>query len=295
MATLKRYPAITIALFALLSMPFASAGEISMSAEISNASIAFEDKDTLIVNLVWDGEPFLYQIDDFPMPTLEKLEILGSSSSVSTATDSTVSSGVITTRSLRYILQPVDFGTGIISPLNLSAKNRVTEEVSDLQTGRLTVEIAKPVPRKEPQSGKTVIYIIVVVVVVAAAGIAIVILVKGKRAGEKETPVDLSYLDALKDIKKETISDRKLFYSRLYRLLLAYLEKERALEVTGKTGQEVIDILGQLDDDAEKANLMRWINLAQAVKYRPEAPSAGDVENTYIAVCKFFEDKLSNR
>ncbi len=272
-----------------MALPVA-AGEISISAEVSAASIAFEAKDTLTVNLVWEGEPFQYQIDDFPMPTLEKMEILGSSSSVATSIDSSAEAGEITTRTFRYILQPTDYGTGVISPLNLTAKDRVSGEAHELQTGQLTVEIARPVPQPEPTSGNTTLYIIAVVLVFIGGAIAFLVL--RKRRPVEEKPADLSYLETLKEIKKETVADRKLFYSRLYRLLLSYLEKERGLEVSGKTGEEVIRAVDGLEDDAERASLMQWINLAQKVKYRPEAPSAGDVENSYNAVYQFFENKL---
>ena len=280
---------------ALVFASFAGAGEISISAEISQSSIAFEDKDTLTVKLVWEGEPFLYQIDDFPMPVLEKFEILGSSSSVSSAIDSTAASPEITTRTFRYILQPNDFGTGIISPLNITAKQRVTGEARELQTGRLTVEIAKPVPQSDSESGISVLYFLLISFVFIIGAGVLVIIIRRKKGRETDPPVDMSYLDSLREIKKETVSDSKLFYSRLYRLLLSFLEKERGLDVSGKTGEEVIRIIGELEDDAEKANLMQWINQAQKVKYRPEAPSSGDVENCFNAVHKFFENRLHQR
>lgn len=292
MATLKTYLSLVIALLVLTPLSVATAGEISISAEIATASIAFDAKDTLKVNLIWEGEPFLYQIDDFPLPALEKLEILGSSSSVSTAIDSTVPAGEITTRTFRYILQPTDFGTGVISPLNLTAKNRTTGQAYELKTGRLTIEIAKPVPKKKSGSDNNIPFIILIVTAVIIGVAVVIVVIKKKSQRQIDIPADESYIDALKEIKKETISDKKLFYSRLYRLLLSYLEKERGLEVSGKTGEEVIRIVDQLDNDAEKAVFMQWINTAQKVKYRPEAPSSGDVENSYNAVFQFFENKL---
>jgi hypothetical protein len=292
MATLKYCLITTIIFGALTAAQTGLAGEIGISAEISKASIAFEDKDTLIVKLVWEGEPFLYQMDDFPMPTLEKMEILGSSSSVSTTIDSTIEAGEITIRSFRYILQPIDYGTGVISPINLTAKNRVTGEAQDLQTGRLTIEISKPVPRPEPSSGNAAIYILIALVVVFGGGTAVYLVILKRRRQAEDVPADLSYVESLKEIKKESVADKKLFYSRLYRLLLNYLEKERGLAVSGKTGEEIIRIVGEIDDDAERANLMQWINRAQKVKYQPEAPSAGEVENSYNAVFRFFENKL---
>jgi len=291
MAKLRHYLTTTIAIILVMAGPLSADDAISISAEISSASMAFEAKDTLTVRLTWAGEPFLYQINDFPMPTLEKLEILGSSSSVASSVDSTVEGGEITTRTFRYILQPTDFGTGIVNPLNLTAKHRESGEAHDLKTGRLTIEIAKPVPREVPESGDSTLIFIIMAIVIIGGGVAAFIIIRRKPKAE-EIPADLSYLENLKEIRKESVADKKLFYARLYRLLLSYLEKERGLEVSGKTGDEVTQIVNGLEDGPEKANLTLWINLAQKVKYRPEEPSAGDVENTYNAVYKFFEDKL---
>lgn len=290
MATLRHYLTTTIALAGMLAAPALAADGISISAEISSASIAFEAKDTLTVSLSWEGEPFLYQIDDFPMPVLEKLEILGSSSSVSSSVDSTIEAGEITTRTFRYILQPTDFGTGVVSPLSLTAKNRVTGEAHDLKTGRLTIEIAKPVPQIDAESGSATLYIILAVVIVVGGAVAFMF--ARRKSPVEEIPADLGYLESLREIKKETVADKKLFFSRLYRLIMAYLEKELGLEVSGKTGDEVAHILESLEDGPEKANLTLWINQAQKVKYRPDEPLAGEVENTYNAVYQFFESKL---
>lgn len=267
----------------------AAAGDLQLSSEISRTAIAFEDKNTLIVRLTWAGEPFLYTLDDFPLPTLEKLEILGSSTSVSSNVDSTVEAGEITTRTFRYILQPVDYGTGVINPLNVKAKNRLTEEVVELQTGRLTMEIAAPVARpKDKESSNVVLFIVIAAVLVIGGGGAYVFLRKKGRPSD-EIPEDRIYVDKLDSIKKETVADSKLFYSRIYRLLLLYLENEKGLNLSGKTGDEVLEAVNELGDDAERASLIKWLTTAQKVKYQPAAPSAGDVDGMYTTLAQFFE------
>ncbi len=269
------------------------AADISISAEISRASLPFEGKDTLIVKLVWEGNPFSYQIDDFPMPQLEKLKILGSSSGVASRPDAARLSGEVTTRTFTYILEPTDFGTGIINPLNLTATNRTTGDKQDLKTGRLTVEIAKPVPRKEAAS-KTGILLISLAIVVAGGGAAAYWMVKNRqrRAQPETAPGEKQYLDMLVDIKKETVSDGKLFYSRLYRLLLQYLEKEAGLALTGMTGEEVLSAVNHLENEQERAVLAAWLEKALKVKFRPEAPSPADIEDMYGTVVRFFEEKM---
>ena len=84
-----------------------------------------------------------------------------------------------------------------------------------------------------------------------------------------------------------------MFYSRIYRLLLLYLENEKGLALSGKTGDEVLDAVNRLDDNAERASLIAWLAAAQKVKYQPVAPSTGDVAGMYTTLAKFFESNAT--
>jgi hypothetical protein len=290
---LRRFSLLVLLLTGLV-LPAAGYADdgISISTEISKAAIPYEGRDTLTVSLTWAGEPFLYQIDDFPMPSLEKLQILGSSTSVSSAGDSTVESGTTTTRTYRYVLQPTDYGTGVIESLDITAKNRVSGESHELKTGRLTVEIAKPVPVK-PKGGSNlgIIILAIALVMIFGAGFAVFIRIRRKQQEALNVVVDGHYCEALEAIKKEAVADRKLFYSRAYRLLLNFLEKERSLEVTGKTGEEIVDTVQGIENEEERQQITQWLRQAQKIKYQPESPSPGDVENSYDEIYKFFENK----
>lgn len=265
---------------------------ISIATEISQAAIPFEGKDTLTVSLTWAGEPFLYQIDDFPMPALEKMQIMGSSTSVSSAGDSTAESGTTTTRTYRYILQPTDYGTGVIEPLNITAKNRMSDESHELKTGRLTVEIAKPLPAEAASKNNIGILILAIaLVMIFGAGAAIYIRIRRKQRESLNVVVDGHYCEALEAIKKEAVADRKLFYSRVYRLILNFLEKERSLDISGKTGEEVVTTVQGIEDETERQQITSWLRQAQKIKYQPESPSPGDVENSFDEIHKFFENK----
>ncbi len=282
--------ALIISIFIVLgSVAFGS--DISISAEVSRLTIAFEETDTLTVKLTWQGEPFLYQIDDFPMPGLEKLQILGSSSSVASKSDPDSPSGELTVRTYTYILEPVNYGTAVISPLTLNATNKLTQESHVLQTGKLTVEIAKPVPKKVQDTGVSSTTIGFSGGGVIAFVVAIFI-VRRMRAKKVEEPTgDSAYVNDLETVKKETVADRKLFYSRLYRLLIKYLEKEQGLDLSGKTGEEVIIKLQDIENDEVKATFISWLERLQLEKYRPDAPASGEVEEMYRTVKKFFENK----
>ncbi len=292
----RRLPNLILILMTFLLAARAGAGNISIAAEVSRTAIPFEARDTLTVTLTWDGDPFQYQISDFPLPELDKLKILGSSSSVSSRADAARGSQEVTLRIYRYILEPTDFGTGVIREMDLTATNRTTNQQQQLQTGRLTVEIAKPMPRPEKNGLSHWAVAAIVALGVVISGAAAVI-VRRRRAQRKVQPqaADQGYLESLKEIKKETVADGKLFYSRLYRLLLSYIEKERKLALSGMTGEEVLGAVAMIDDDQERAALGGWLEKALKVKFRPDAPPPADIEDTYRAVSAFFERQINNK
>ena len=287
--------AITIFVISLLFVAAAvksQDAEIGISAEVPEASIDFEAKDTLIVKLSWKGEPFLYQIDDFPMPQLDKLQILGSSSSVSSKTDSLNPADEYTTRTLTYVLEPLDYGTGVIQSLTITATNKITKESHQLQTGRLTVEIAKPAPKVDKASISDLTIIILAVIGVGVVVVIVIVVMRRKKPIEASTDTLQYYLGALEAVKKESVADRKLFFSRLYRLLIQYLEKEQGLALSGKTGEEVIAQVHQIENAEIKATIISWLERLQKEKYRPDTPAAGEVEDMYKTVCAFFEKHI---
>lgn len=274
----------------------AGASGIGISAAVSNTSIPFEGKDTLTVTLTWEGEPFAYQIDSFPRPNLEKLIFLGSSSSVSTRPDSSIQAGEITTRVYKYILEPTDFGTGVIQPLNLTATDRVSGETRQLQTGMLTIEIAKPVPVVEKESMGTAGIAILVISVIFLGGAGYIVIRRLKKRDATDEPSEIEdLLSVLNEIKRDTVSDGKMFYSRLYRLLLQYLEKERKVYVSGKTGQEVLGVVNELEDEHEKNLLVNWLDKALKIKFRPQPPSGEEITDTYNEVRRFLENKINKK
>ena len=278
--------ALIVTIFCLLT-GYPAAANISLSTEVSQSQIPFESNDTLSVILSWSGPPFAYQIDQFPQPDLEKFMVMGSSSSVSSRADSTQEGGEITTRIMRYVLQPIDYGTGVIHPMTIKATNKATGEVQDLMTGKITVAIDKPIPRKVDNSSSSKYLVIIAVITVFGGGIGIILIRRRKQRSGRAEP-DLKYVDRLDEIKKDTASDNKLFYARLYRLLVDYLDKEQGLPLSGKTGQEVLDSLNGLEDEDK---FMSWLNQALEIKYRPNSPTSGEVEATYQDVLTYLKEK----
>ncbi len=277
----------------VLSISGVEAKNIELSAEVSSVAIAFENTDTLTVRLSWQGEPYLYELDAYPTPTLQKLEAAGSATSISSGRND--DGDEITTRIYTYYLKPIDYGTGVIEPIVITAQNRETGESHTLETGRITVEIDKPIPKPTRTRPQDIIIGILLAVVVLGCGGLIWAVSGPRRREDTEKDTQRPLINELEQIRRETVSEGKQFYSRLYRLLIRYLETEHSLHLAGKTGQEVLEAIAELDDSEEKVKLTSWIEKCQDVKFQPISPTSEQIESTYIAVISFFEQKATQK
>ncbi len=269
---------------------------IGISAEIDKQQISFDETVLLTISISWEGEQFLYKFDDFPMPELDKLELLSTSSSSSTriGDDGKTEETVLT---YSYKLSPSNYGAGAVLPLELVARHRETGLDYPLETGRLAVSIDKPQPKmiETTESGAIWWVILVVVIVGSGATVALILIKQRSKRADRAVPAGQEYINDLENIKRETVSDGKLFYSRLFRLLVRYLESELHLSVAGKTGEEILAIIRGLENDNENENIklsyIVWLEKINRVKYSPSTPPVGDIEEMYNAVRKFLENK----
>lgn len=290
---MKRFKQFAIACLTLIWIGSGSeAFGIGISAEIDKRQIPFEETVLLTVTVSWEGEQFLYQFDAFPMPELEMLEILSTSSSSSTRIG-TADKTEETVQTYTYKLAPSNYGQGAIMPIKIVARHRETGTEYPLLTGRLEVTIDRPKPKEIETSDSGALWwvIIIVVVVTGGATAAIIILKRKSRKAEHEKVPEQEYIDELTNIKRETVSDGKLFYSRLFRLLVRYLEAELDLSVSGKTGDEILAVVKELKNEETKLSLIVWLEKINRVKYSPSTPPAGDVEEMYSAVRYYLENK----
>lgn len=275
---------------AIVDVAAADGTDLGLSAEISSATMPFEGRDTLVLSLSWQGEPFKYVLADLPIPSLENLQVLGSSSTVASSVDSTTGQEV-TTRKYSYVLGATDFGTGVIDPMDVTVKNRLTGEDHKLSTGRLTIEIAKPVPLEDKGGISGVMYF-AIPLVIFLIGALIFFLVQARRKAAAPVKEEAGqYPEQLEEIRRETIADAKLFYARIYRLLVKYVEQRHGLTLSGSTGEQVIAQISELDSEPDRERIAGWLKLALEKKFNPTAAHDTQAEDTYRQVKIFFEQK----
>jgi hypothetical protein len=288
-----RIKEITKTALIILSLPIilpaapATAQEISLSGGVDKTDIAFEDSLTLAVEIKWAGDISSYSFGLLPLPETEKLQVVGTSSAISSSTEQNRD---ITTRTFKYTLRPTGSGTGIIEPIVLNYVAWPDSIPGELTTQQFKILIAAPVPIEESGGISAVAFVILATFVLMAAAVGVVL---WRRRLPKAEPVRTGkerFLDEFAAVKNEAQSDRKLFFTKLYKLLIDYLGGEYKLDVTGKTTLLIIEELSELDIPQErKKKIASWLEHAEKEKFAPGGGSPGDVLRLVTEIENFFE------
>jgi hypothetical protein len=277
----------SIGLLLVFCLPL-SAEEISLSAALDKTDIPFESTVNLNLEIKWQGGVGQYAFELLPLPATQKLKVLGTTSAVS----SRVENGhEITTRAFKYTLKPTQFGIGLIEPIILKYVSLPDSIPGQLASQQFQVIIAKPVP--PPAESKTKIYLLIFIsaIILASGAIFLLIRRRGNRTKKEpeKTPEQYLLVD-LALIKKESLSDRKLFFTRLYKILTDYLERKYAWITAGKTTSVLLNELQNLDLLAgDKEKLSCWLTLAEKEKYAPSGGAPGDTIRLSTEIESFFK------
>jgi len=264
--------------------------EISFSAELSKADIKFEETTDLNITVKWWGDKSRYIFEAFPLPETQNLLVQGTSTAISSGTEE---GKQYVSRTYKYTFKPTDAGVGAIEPITLKYIEMPDSVPGQLTTQRFQVLIAAPkIVPKEDESTSNLFFIIGGIILLGAVVVIIIFIRAGNNKPKdiKKSPEE-TYLDELAEIKKETGTERKLFYSRLYKLLVGYIAEKYEIGTIGRTTQDIAEDLENSDIEIEhKEKLKAWLILADKEKYAPHAGEPGDTIRLTTEMEKYFQD-----
>ncbi len=264
--------------------------EISFSANLSKSDIKFEETTDLDITVKWWGDKSRYIFEAFPLPETQNLMVKGTSTAISSGTEN---GKQYISRTYKYTLQPTDAGVGAIEPITLKYIEMPDSIPGELTTQRFQVLIAAPkiVPQKD-ESDTSLIFILGGIILLGVVVVIVIFIRAGNKKPKeiKKTPEE-TFLEELAEIKKETGTERKLLYSRLYKLLVGYIAEKYGIGTTGRTTRDIADDLEKSDMEPErKEKLGTWLILADKEKYAPHAGKPGDTIRLTTEMEKYFQD-----
>ncbi len=298
-----RFLSISILIFALaVFLPFSgqcqtnfSPAKIELKSSVDRSNIPLNQNLTLTVQASWEGEQRRFSITPIIPPQCENLEIFESSS----LNESKIEQGI--TRSLktfRFVLKPLQTGTGRIGPVKVDYIDNMTQDSSSLSTQPIQVQITPANERS--RSGYKPALIIAIFLVLAYVRYS-----SRKRAKR----IDLSKITETEKIepKPESLEEKSLrgldelseqvrmgrsdnFSTDIYRLLTGYLESKYQIVTSGKTTDDIIRSFSSLDLTPEKISLLREVlSTCDRAKFAGERLEKEKRDQILNMVRKFLE------
>ncbi|SYZ73990.1 hypothetical protein TRIP_C60260 [Candidatus Zixiibacteriota bacterium] len=263
------------------------AGELSLSAQMDRNDIPFEGKVGLAIEIKWQGGLDRYAFGLLPLPSAQGLQVMGTTSAISSDMES---GKEVTTRKFHYDFKPTRAGIGTIEPIVLKYVSMPDSVPGELTTQQFQVSIAQPLPKPEKSNiGRNAAIAGAVVILLAALTFWWKERKKKSLPEEPALTPEAKFAEQLIILKKEAASDRKVFFTRLYKILVEYIENKYSVSQAGKSAPAVVEQLNGMEiETGKKEKLIEWITVAEREKYAPISGVPGDTIRMISELEDFF-------
>jgi hypothetical protein len=268
---------------------------VSLSASIEQRTVPLNRTVLLKIQISWEGNLDQVAIGQVTEPVLSNLEIVGTTASNRVLA---LASGQRAIKEVAYTLKPKALGMAYVEPVTLSYEDRSSNQVENLKTQRLSVEVVSPVPDKQAGVPTGVYWVLGgLALILCAAG---VVFIWGGRRRPRLTPpapvllLEESYLNQLRADGGAQPASTAEGFARLSRLLRRYLAARYGVPALEVTTQELVAELPQsgLPEDLV-TRCTTLLTTADVVKFSGQEVSAAEFQLAYATVETVLERNLA--
>ncbi len=271
--------------------------KIELKSSVDRSTVPLNENFNFTVHVSWEGEQSRFMITPVAPPQCDNLEVSGSSS----VNESKMEEGkTISLKTYEFVLKPLQTGTGRIGPVKIKYIDNATQDSSSLSSQPVSVQITPATKRS--QSGYKIVLVIAIVLIL------IYVIYSSRRKVRKiaipeekesepteqkpETPEEKA-LKRLSEISEQLRQGRGDDFSKdIYRLLTGYLETKYHIVTSGKTTNDIISSLSNLDLPPEKITRLKEIlSTCDMIKFAKEGLEKERLEQIAEEVRKFLEQK----
>ncbi len=264
---------------------------------MDRSEVPLNQKLTFTIQASWEGEQSRFSLTPILPPPCKNLEIFESSS----LNESKIDEGK--TKSLKtfqFILKPLQTGKGNIGSVQVKYVDNLTQDSSSLSTQPIRVQITPAIEGSrsgyKPALIIAIFLVLVYVIYSSRKKVKRIEILKEKEAEEIEQKSETPEEKALKNLVEISEQARKgmrdSFSRDIYRLLTGYLEARYQIVTSGKTTNDIVNALSNLDLSSERVTLLREIlSSCDLIKFAKEG-LAGERCDQILGMAKeFLEQK----
>jgi hypothetical protein len=245
---------------------------IELKSSVDKSEVPFNRRATFTVQASWEGEQDRFSITPVGLPECENLEIVGSSS----VNETRVEEGrTVSLKTFRFSLKPTQTGTGRIGSVLLGYVDNATQDTSALSTQPIEVQVTAAVKERGPVPRNILIFVVAVIliyVIYSARKRTKRIEITKEHTEEpmprEESPEEVALRDFNEISRRVQEGNVETFPSDIHRVLTGYLEAKYQIVTSGKTSEDVVNSLSNLDMPSERINLLKNLLAAcDLIKY----------------------------
>lgn len=271
--------------------------KIVLKSSVDRSTVPLNQELNFTIQVSWEGEQSRFMITPVAPPQCENLETAGSSSLNEYKMEEGKTKSL---KTFQFVLKPKQTGTGRIGPVQIKYIDNITQDSSSLSTQPVSVQIT-PATRSSQSSYKIVLVIAIILILIyvvysSRRKVRKIAIPKEKESELVEQKLETQEEKALKSL--DTISEklqqeRSDDFSRdIYRLLTGYLETKYHIVTSGKTTNDIIGSLSNLDLSPEKVNQLKEIlSTCDMIKFAKEGLEKERLDKIAEQVRKFLEQK----
>jgi hypothetical protein len=271
--------------------------KIQLKASVDRPELPFNEKLTLTVQASWEGEQNRFNITPITPPECENFEILGSSSLNETKM---VEGKPKSFKTYEFTLKPTQTGSGKIGSVLFSYVDNVNGDSSSLSTQPISVKIDPPV-EKSPRDYR-------IILVIAIALILMYVVYSAKRRTKRIKITDQTKEEV--KIVEKTLEEKTLetlsgfsplisggradeFSSKVYKLIINYLEEKYHIFTAGKTTTDIVESLSSINLTEDQITLLKDIlSTCDLAKFAKEMVGKEKCQEISDKAKKFLEQNM---
>jgi hypothetical protein len=266
--------------------------QIQMKAFVEKSRVAVNRPVVMHIEVSWIGELNRFRIEPVSQPILTNLLLEGSGSE--NRLEPLDDRAFRAVKAITYRFRPLEMGMAYIDGVVIKYTESKTAQEERLSSQRIMIEILEPIPEKDRQSVKSLVYIVLLVIFFGIMAYFLIVYFRKKKKNAKdgETPlisIAESYLNRLSqevDPRGTNLDEMVIKLSKIFR---EYLDQEFNMHARELSSKEIIDKLENLNiDEIEKADLKSVFKKLDVIKFAGKKVNPDDFTSIYGTIEKFL-------
>ncbi|MDZ7266378.1 MAG: hypothetical protein ONB48_04115 [candidate division KSB1 bacterium] len=265
--------------------------EVKLSATLTPEEVPLNRTAIYRVELTWRGDLARVAVDPPEPPRLANLKLVGTASANRVGVESGTT---VATHVFEYTLRPQGLGMGYVETMRVGYLDKATNEKHELYASRLSTKVIEALP--EPGETPVTVIVLAALGLALAGGMGFALwraqrrrAARAQQAAQVVKPLEDEFCEELQATVEVNAPDTKEAFTKLSRILRAYLHRRFEIPTQGITTAEVVEAYRRLHPDSGwVTQLEEVLQTSDVVKFSGAGGDPGQLARAYAMTESFL-------